>query len=493
MASDLLMLLPPELIRLLLHELVPTGSLLSALLASSYLNRVFEGDKVWILSKVVRETVHPSLLCDAVAAVSPLPNDPQVLVDAQIDQQMGPILDDVQREKAIGRRDHSGRYEKWLVGMENMVGTYLRQRRDNQVLQDLPLPVTIPLCRLLRSMEGLSSLFAARAWRNFQNFGYQELEYADAEYHPPNDTFRPLSRVERARMYRALFRIQICSNLFHGMPKILYDPAKPVHHYKGHGEVKGAIENILRQFLPWENEELVTAHQLLSWELANILEAVQSRFVERIIVEELEKHKSTNPRQDRFDKYSLGTIDANRFASHDIHFSEASKSHKTHHVNYLISKGLNFLFSLTRVNAWDTPQQEQIIVRSHGRIPESLADIITSYSHDPRWDWAWDRDQQSDIRWSAPNDRRGDNLIQSNEAYLWAVDYPLPDRRASSPAFRFPRHQAFAATQDSILRQCGYVFWDNERSFSMGLSQRRRRQRVRPVPFSVAGLIGHQF
>lgn len=77
------MLLPPELMRLVLQELVLSGSLVSALLASSYANDILEHDKEFIFCESVRQHIHPSVLLNAVAAVSPLAGDNEFFLHAR--------------------------------------------------------------------------------------------------------------------------------------------------------------------------------------------------------------------------------------------------------------------------------------------------------------------------------------------------------------------------------------------------------------------------
>ena len=145
--------LPPEVIRLVLLKLVPAGSLVSALLASSHLHNVFENNKVSILSKVVRMHVHPSILLDAVTSVSPFPDGHEAQAEAQKDEEVLGEKEDAARPEELAQKSYPERYDKWLARTNKFMCTYLVRRKGDQVIDNLPLSVTVPLCRSLRASE----------------------------------------------------------------------------------------------------------------------------------------------------------------------------------------------------------------------------------------------------------------------------------------------------------------------------------------------------
>jgi hypothetical protein len=148
MNANLIASLPPELVLLVLQELVPSGSPVSALLASSYLHNVFENHKASILSGFVEKHIHPSILPDAVMTVSPFHNDSDLHSEVQMMDEGWSNREDEARQDTLAERRYHQRYDHWLVRLHKMRRTYMVRRNGDQILQNLPLSVTIPLCRI---------------------------------------------------------------------------------------------------------------------------------------------------------------------------------------------------------------------------------------------------------------------------------------------------------------------------------------------------------
>jgi hypothetical protein len=199
---------------------------------------------------------------DAVAAVSPLPDNPGMRFG---------MKEDEGRRNGTPHNRFLEQYDNWPAEMEKMVASYVQQRHDDQVAQDLSLPITIPICRLLRSIEGLSNRLPGRTWKFFKEFGYQHLETDDQEIQPTDGMFTSLSCTERARRYRACFRFQTYCNLYHRMPHPTYFSSD---YPNGYYELGTAIVNLLSKNSPWENEELFCVYQYLFSELGDIFDHV---------------------------------------------------------------------------------------------------------------------------------------------------------------------------------------------------------------------------
>jgi hypothetical protein len=158
-----------------------------------------------------------------VAAVSPLAGDNEFFLHAQeieYDEDQCRASDDP--TKLTTERLHMIEwYGKWQKAARLRVNSYLQQRPDEHVGESLPLHITVPLCRLLRSTECLSEQFTTRTWKILEG-GDQHLDGISATFRPGIEIHSPVTMTERARMQRAFFRFHVC-NLFHDRPGIPYE------------------------------------------------------------------------------------------------------------------------------------------------------------------------------------------------------------------------------------------------------------------------------
>jgi hypothetical protein len=377
MTRDFFQQLPSELAQQLLEDIVPTGALPSVILASSYLHKIFEGNKESILSRSVQKHIHRSVLLDAITAVCPLPNRPEVRAET--------VWKETDSDYDSGERDpyYYRKVRRWLNGIDEMTDLYLQRKFGGYTIGVLPLSISIRLCRLLRSVEGLSKLLTVRAWTAFAEPWSDQNHGAKHDFKPEEEISRPLSYNERTRIQRAFFRFQIYCNLFHGRPQPSYNDWEcptVIEH------VRIQIDNLFWPNPPCENEELLCVHQLLSAELEYVFDCVQEKFIAGVSTEEREYLKSMDVggEKNNDDACSIendedlsedcddaDAEDDDRFSTCDFHFSRCSKEFEDQAIDNLLSRGLNAVFQLLRADAFGTFEQKETIVNSHGHLPSA--------------------------------------------------------------------------------------------------------------------------
>jgi hypothetical protein len=142
------------------------------------------------------------------------------------------------------------------------------------------------------------------------------------------------------------------------MPEKRWSPRYSSIDPGGEYDIESLMKGFLRQHSAWENEELLSLQQFLSSELGRVFDRVQERFVERIVAEEVKKFRSMTREEAGSNEDTSADIGIDRFSSHDSHFSALSKCREDEHIDYMLFKGLNFLFNLLKADAWDAPEQE---------------------------------------------------------------------------------------------------------------------------------------
>ncbi|MCJ1271840.1 hypothetical protein MMC22_011745 [Lobaria immixta] len=388
--------LPTELQILIMTRTSSPQSLYALVRTSRHLYRVFSLSKQKILSAMVHETLYPELLPDARAAAFLSLRKPPLAV----------------------REDYSA-----------LIHMYENDRKKTQAAELIPLTMSISMCQLHQSVEYFVRDFVERCATFFATRGC-----------PLNPDDLPLSRTEKCRIQRALYRFHIygCLSYSNGNEFV------PL----GSLELK---QFFYRNFPSHENEEIFCILDYLYVRLLKAYDRIKDRSAKSVLGEMSEIDESVGDKSKEINE-SVCNTDSDSSMNHgnparlvpsrwDSVEPDSnnffSRSHKRDYYLYVdgqISEGLP---SLRQFLEADISEQTNLV--KNFRLPRET-------SHSPK-DRIFRTPHRIFTKFEKTITFTKDDLNKPNEAYIiWTTD-------------RWSRNEPRCRSLQHFC-QGGYVFWD---------------------------------
>lgn len=258
-------------------------------------------------------------------------------------------------------------------------------------------------------------------------------------------TLVTLSGVEKGRLQRAFYRLELFGRIFNEGP-----------HSRGNYSVAGSgqfspeqqASMFLKNIPPWEIEELACVRDYLLQQLIRVFKRVENRFVGRwmaqfphensdqdvVPLDEMDEMEADESETD-LDDYQAANLPWEYFPFFNI----VNKRNHPQYMDYIITLGLDFILTLL------VEPTEQLVVMNckiERNIRQALQIPLTA------WRVLHSYDQM-------PTSPAIDALETNNEGWYWAG--------VVNPSRSWNR------TERLEMRHIGYVFWDRKRLEDSGL------------------------
>lgn len=366
--------------------------------------QVFNLQKYLVLSSALQNDITPEILPDALLACT-------------ASQVSSPLVRKLDLEAAKGRLGGRSRRieesEEYREIRRHRVSDYLAQNnRETAMVNDLRhSDLLIPLCKLSFIVDDFVGNFAKQALTQLSE--YMQLKHKG---NPTKDgtSPMPISKDERSRLQRALFRFEEFRRLFGG-PDPVWNAMWPT-------DVADEHLKFLARYSPWEQVELWSVFDYLVSQMIKIVNDMEDVIFKTF--QEAALRDRNGPLESLSSGGDLGVIGLSMFED---------KRPQARQIRFMVELGLPFINTISNMNI---PDRLATMAKFAGRkIQPTLGDIIYN----------------SPMRYNGPEDPLG----VPRDGSLWRVGNMKR------------RHDS--------LRQTGYVFWDETRLKAAGVLDLSRK------------------